>query len=113
MCEIRLEQHVRLLDPDKSLDRGAVEHDLAVQGLLELAAGNLDVLVDAEDVGELESQEIDAEALSQLQNVLLAGTAQIGRKSVQGGTIASGARCFRSAWDRRVKAMTLNGEQER
>ena len=69
--EIRLEQHVRLLDPDESLDRGAVEHDLAVERLLELAAGHLDVLVHAEDVGELQPEKIDTEALGQLENVIL------------------------------------------
>ena len=83
MRQVGLEQHVRLLDPHEPLDRGAVEHDLAVQRLLELAAGHLDVLVDAEDVGELQPEEIDAEAAGQLEKVVLAGPAQVEREAVE------------------------------
>ncbi len=94
--EIRLEQHVGLLDPDESLDRGAVEHDLAVQGLLELAAGHLDVLVHAQDVGELQPQKIHAEALGQLEDVVLSGAAQIARKAFEGRTLGGGRVSLRS-----------------
>ena len=37
--EIGHQQHVRLLDADEALDRRAVEHDLAVERLLELKQG--------------------------------------------------------------------------
>ena len=39
--------------------------------LLELAARHLDVLVDAHDVGELQPHKVDAEALGELEHVLL------------------------------------------
>ena len=55
--QVRSEQHVRLFDTNEPLDRGPVEHDVAGERLLELRARNLDVLVDAEDVGELQPQE--------------------------------------------------------
>ncbi len=57
--EIGHQEHVRFLDAGKTLDGRAVEHDLAVEGLLELALGDLDVLDDAVDVGELEPHEVD------------------------------------------------------
>src|SRR6185312_6214707 len=94
--EIRLEQHVRLLDPDESLDRGAIEHDLAVQSLLELAAGHLHVLVHAEDVGELQPQKIHTEALGQLEDVILSGAAQIARKAFESGTRGGSRLSLRS-----------------
>jgi hypothetical protein len=56
------EQHVRLLDPHEPLDRRPVEEDVARQRLLELRARDLDVLVDAEDVGELQAQETGPDA---------------------------------------------------
>jgi hypothetical protein len=56
---VGLEQHVGLFDAGEPLDRRAVEHHLAVQGLLELRDGHLDVLVLAQNVGELEPQEPD------------------------------------------------------
>jgi len=76
--EIRLEQHVRLLDPDEALDGRPIEHDLAVERLVELDVGHLDVLVHAEDVGKLEPEEVHAELLGQLLDVPLAGAAQVG-----------------------------------
>ncbi len=66
--EIGLEKHVGFLDADESLDRGAVEHDLTVERLLELTRRHLDVLVDPEDVGELESQKVHAESLGELED---------------------------------------------
>ena len=85
-AEFRMQQHVRLLDPDEALDRRAVEHDLAVERLLELAARHLDVLVDAEDVGELEPEEVHVELFGQLEHVALGGAAQVGREAFAGGT---------------------------
>ena len=52
--EIGLEQHVAFFDPNESLDRGSVEHDLAGKRFLELARGNLNILGVPEDVGERE-----------------------------------------------------------
>jgi hypothetical protein len=57
--QIRDEEHVRFLDAGEALDGAAVEHDLAVQGLLELTLGDFDVLDDAVDIGELEAQEVN------------------------------------------------------
>jgi len=57
--EVGHEEHVRLLDPAEALDRGAVEHDLALQGLAELALRHLHVLVLAHDVGEDEAKKPD------------------------------------------------------
>lgn len=53
------QEHVRFLDPRESLDRRAVEHDLAVQSLLELTRRHLDVFDDAVDIGELKAEEMD------------------------------------------------------
>ena len=66
--EVRLEVHVRFLDADEALDGRAVEHDPAVERLLELPVRHLDVLDDAEDVGELEAEELDLLALDALEN---------------------------------------------
>jgi hypothetical protein len=55
--EIGNEQHVRLLDPHESLDRRAVEQDLAIEGLLELAPRHLHIFQCPHQVGELKSQE--------------------------------------------------------
>ena len=69
--EVGTQIHVRLLDADEAFDRRAVEHDLAVERLGELAVGDLDVLDDAEDVGELQAQKLDALLLGTLQDRLL------------------------------------------
>ena len=45
---------VRFFDPDEPLDRRPVEHDIAVESLLELRRRDLDDLVHDQDVGELE-----------------------------------------------------------
>ena len=52
--------HVRLFNADEAFDRRAVKHDLAVERFGKLAVGDLDVLDDAENVGELQAQELDA-----------------------------------------------------
>src|SRR3989442_193196 len=61
------------LEPHESLDRRAVEHDVALERLLELALGHLDVLVDAQDIRELEPQEADPLLLADLEEVALGG----------------------------------------
>ena len=81
--QVRLEEHVGLLDPDEPLDRGTIEHDLAIERLLELAPGYLDVLVYPQDIGELEPKKIDAEPMGQLEKVALPGPAQLHRESLQ------------------------------
>ena len=65
----RHEVHVGLLDAREPLDRGAVELDLAVERLRELGARDLDVLDDAEDVGELQPHEPDVLRLADLQDL--------------------------------------------
>ena len=69
--EIRLEIHVGLFDAHEPLDRRAVEHDPAVERLLELPVGDLDVLDRPENVGELEAHELDLLALRALQDLRL------------------------------------------
>ena len=44
---------------------------------------HLDILVDAEDVGELQAEEVDTETLGQLPDVALAGPGKVGRKFFQ------------------------------
>ena len=56
--EVGLEIHVRLFDADEALDGRSVEHDLSIEGVDELAVGDLDVLDRPEDVGELEADEL-------------------------------------------------------
>ena len=67
-AQVGLEVHVRFLDPDESLDRGAVEHDFAVERVFELAIGDFDVLDRAEDVGELQAHELHLFALGPLED---------------------------------------------
>ena len=69
--QVGTEIHVRLFDSDEAFDRRAVEHDVAVERFGELAVGDLDVLDDAEDVGELKAQELDALLLGPFEDLLL------------------------------------------
>ena len=86
------EEHVRLLDPDEALDRRAVEHDLAVQRRGELAVRDLDVLDDAEDVGELQAHELHVRALRQLEDLRLAfGAAGVGSGGFRVGHAVPGS----------------------
>src|SRR5262249_24061102 len=80
--QVRLEEHIGLLDPHESLDGRPVEHDFAGERLVELAARHLDVLVHPEDVGELEPEEVDVKLLGQFYDVPFAGPAQVRRKSL-------------------------------
>ena len=68
--EVRREKHVGLFDPDEALDRGPIEHHVAGERLLELRSGDLDVLVDTEDVRELQSEEADVVGRGEVQDVL-------------------------------------------
>ena len=78
--EIRREQHVRLLDAHEAFDRRAVEHDVAGQRLLELRRRNLDVLVDAKNVGELQPHEANVQLLGEIENVLLRSAGRVRRE---------------------------------
>jgi hypothetical protein len=66
--EVRTQVHVRLFDPNEALDRRPVEHDFAVQRIVELAVGDLDVLDRPEDVCELQPQELDPLLFSAFEN---------------------------------------------
>src|SRR6184192_2768740 len=86
--EVGLQDHVRLLDPHEPLDRRAVEHDVALERLVELALGHFDVLVDAQDVGELEAQEVDFLLLAELEQLALAGAGGLeggGHRGIEAG----------------------------
>ncbi|OPY27049.1 MAG: hypothetical protein A4E28_02184 [Methanocella sp. PtaU1.Bin125] len=69
--EIRLQVHVRLLNPDKPLDRRAVKHDITVQRLLKLTDRQRHVLRSAENIRKLELDKFDLELFRPLQNSLL------------------------------------------
>ncbi len=94
--EVGLEEHVRLLDPHEALDRGAVEHDLAVERLVELAPRYLDVLVDAEDVGELQAEEVHPELTRELEDVRLGCSRQVGGETLQARALCR--RGSRAVW---------------
>ena len=49
---------IRLVDADKTLDGGAVEHDLVIHRLLNLRCGDGHVLELTENVGELKADEL-------------------------------------------------------
>ena len=80
--EIGREQHVRFLDAHESFDRRAVEHDVPVERLLELRRGDLDVLVDPEDVGELQPKEAHVVRASEFEDLLLARARRLRRRRV-------------------------------
>src|SRR5690606_2884139 len=65
---IRPEVHVGFLEPDEPLNRRAVEDNLAVERFLELPVRDLDVLDRAEDVRELEAEELHLLALGELED---------------------------------------------
>ena len=67
---VGFETHVRFLDPDEPFNTGAVEVDPLLEGLLGLRGGDGDVLHRAEDVGELEPEEIDVLLVDLVENVL-------------------------------------------
>jgi len=57
--EVGFQHHIRLLDPDKPLNRGSVKTDAAGQRLLSLLDRDGDVFGHAQEVGELEAEESD------------------------------------------------------
>ena len=56
--QVRVEILVRLVDPHEPLDGGAVKHDLVVDRLLDLRRSNGHVLQLAENIGELQANEL-------------------------------------------------------
>ena len=83
--QIGPQHHVRFLDPDEAFDRRTVEHDVALERLFELALGHLDILVDAEDVGELEAQGTDVLLFGGFENLAFGGHDERRWRLVEGG----------------------------
>src|SRR5258705_521451 len=85
--EVGPQHHVRLLDPHEALDRRAVEHDVALERLFELALGYLDVLVDAEDVGELEPERAYVLLLGNVEDFAFGWHGVMGGRGGKGGKV--------------------------
>ena len=51
--------HIGFVDAHEAVNGGTVKHHLAVERLLNLAAGNGDILHKAEDVDKLQAEEVD------------------------------------------------------
>jgi len=76
--EIGREEHVGLLDTHEALDGRSVEHDVPCEGLLELRRRNLDVLVHAKDIGELQPHRSHAELSRDLENLFRGRPVDVG-----------------------------------
>jgi hypothetical protein len=76
--EIRGQQHIRLFHPHESGDGGPVEHDVALQRLPELRAWDLDVLDNAQNVGELQAQKTDLLGFREFEDVRGSRAREIG-----------------------------------
>ncbi len=81
--EVRFEVHVGLFDPDEAFDRRPIEHDVAVERFLELPVRHLDILDDAQDVGELQAQELHALTFGALQDLF----AKVGHAPILGSKV--------------------------
>ncbi len=66
---VRLQVHVRLVDADEAVNRGAVEHHLAVQSLFNLAQRHGDILHEAENINELKAEEVNILLLNDLHDL--------------------------------------------
>src|SRR5690606_10036954 len=80
-------------------DGRTVEHDVAAKRLLELRTRHLHVLVDAEDVGELQSQEADVAVAHEREHVAHSRIREVGRerwRRSHAGIIRSRAACCES-----------------
>ena len=62
---------IRLVDADKTLDGGAVEHDLVVDRLLNLGGGDGNVFQLTEDVGELEADKLNILLMDDADDIFL------------------------------------------
>src|SRR4029077_314572 len=71
-ARVGMEVHVGLLDALEPADRGAVEHQLVVERLLELGGGNRDVLQLAIELGELQAPQLDVVLATSLDQLALA-----------------------------------------
>ncbi len=69
--QVGIEVLVRLVDADKAFDGRAIQHDLVVDGLLDLGGGNGHVLELAENIGELHADEFDVLFLYDTDDVFL------------------------------------------
>ena len=67
---VRLQAHVRLLDADEAVDRGAVEVDPLGEGFLGLVGRDGDVFRCPQNVGELQPQEVDTLLLDLVEDAL-------------------------------------------
>lgn len=65
---VRLEIHIRFINPGKTIDRRTVEHHHPVQRLFDLALGDSHVFHEAEDVDELEAEETNIFCLNSFHN---------------------------------------------
>jgi len=79
------QEHVALFHADEPLDGRPVEQDVARQRLGELRRRDFDVLVDAEDVGELQPDETDVVPLGDLEEILGGHTTQVTEQGAGGG----------------------------
>ena len=69
--QVGIEVLVGLIDPHKTLDGGAVEHDLVVDRLLDLRRGERHVLELTENIGELHADKLDVLFFDDADNVFL------------------------------------------
>ena len=73
--QIGTQIHIGLLDADKALDGGAVEHTLIIQRFFHLAGGNGHVLQRTENIGELQTDKFNVLFFDNTENVLFGITA--------------------------------------
>ena len=69
--QVRMQVLVALVDAGEALDGAAVDHDLVADHLLDLGLGDGHVLELAEDVGELEADELDILFVDDADDVFL------------------------------------------
>ena len=62
---------IALIDADKALNAAAVDHDLIIDGLFDLAGSDRHVLQLAEDIGELHADKFHVAFPYQADNVFL------------------------------------------
>src|SRR5204862_6925036 len=78
----------------EAFDRRSVEHDLAVERLLELPIGDFDVLDRAENVRELQAHELDLLALGALDDLRLGFPGGPARRGVRFGHAPNSSQLF-------------------
>ncbi|HET9957375.1 MAG TPA: hypothetical protein VFQ61_22910 [Polyangiaceae bacterium] len=75
-AEVGHEERVSLLGTGEALERGAVEDGAAGKGPLEVHGRDLDRLVDAEQIGELQEERADAPSAELVKDLLFRHLAQ-------------------------------------